>query len=146
MFPLLFPLQTFLSFVFWTLAHRRTFKHSNWTHRLQPISSLCSVLYPGQVSDDPPSSKHSDWLAESQQGRDRGCGNAASLLMSSLSSWTKGNVVSLLATTLNRYEAKTKNLIVRTETFCRLWDPLTSNTNLTMKTHFAIYTVTLNKE
>lgn len=61
--------------------------------------------------------------------------------MSSLSSWTKGNVTSLLAKTLIAMKQKTKNVSVRRETFRRLWDPLASNTNWPMETHFGMDTV-----
>lgn len=50
-------------------------------------------------------------------------------------------MTSLLAKTLIAMKQKTNNLSVRRETFCRLWDPLASNTKRPMKTHFGIDTV-----
>lgn len=60
----------------------------------------------GRVSDDPPSSEHSDWLG----GGTWGCGDSASLLMSSLSSRTKGNVTWRLASSLTAMLAGTRRV------------------------------------
>eukprot|EP00064_Thunnus_orientalis_P021434 superscaffoldBa00006500_g21597 len=43
-------------------------ERSNWTLRLQPISSLRSVLYPGGFQMIHPPPGLSDWLAGSRRG------------------------------------------------------------------------------
>lgn len=103
------PVLSFLCFLDTrSLKNVQTFKLDSQTAANQlPLLSPVS----GRVSDDPPSSEHSDWLAESRQGRDRGCGDSASLLMSSLSSWTTGNVTSLLAKMLKNKTKKQRTSV-----------------------------------
>lgn len=103
------PVLSFLCFLDTrSLKDVQTFKLDSQTAANQlPLLSPVS----GRVSDDPPSSEHSDWLAESRQGRDRGCGDSASLLMSSLSSWTTGNVTSLLAKMLKNKTKKQRTSV-----------------------------------
>lgn len=98
-------------------------------NQLPPVSPVSR-----RVSDDPPSSGHSDWLVESRQGRGRGCGDSASLMMSSLSSRTTGSVTSRLAKMLNLKNKQKQNVDMRRETWSHLWDPFTSN--LKKKKHF----------
>lgn len=76
-------------------------------NRLPPLSPAS-----GRVSDDPPSFELSDRLTGSRQGRGRGCGDSASLLMSSLSSQT-----AMLAKISKRERSW--------ESVGRLWGPLT---------------------
>lgn len=106
-------------------------KDSNWTCRLQPISSLCSVLYSsGFQMIHPPLRTLIGW-----RRLDRGCGD--SLLMSSLSSWTEGKTPSLFVKTPNVKKKKKR----KSETMRGSLSPLGSCNfhHLTMKTHFGSF-------